>query len=587
MERSRFTKEDLTLALARPDTSRSSTARSNVLTSEITRHDSAQAQTFDQDDKQDQKHDQKDVYEVSQLKSIIKALGAKVQETLEEKYNLQRDHTRDLEAQNTLHQTLKEEIRYLQELNKTLTDKQLIEKQEHTERLQKKSQEVDLLKKELQSLEQAHALKSANNQKESFDSKLQSAQREITQREVAKYEQAQEQFSKIRSELTIQISNLQQEKHELSNRFEDLKKELKVEILRKNKEIELKNHELESSRENAKNLEDQVSKLENQLSMAEKLQNSHQKHQAHDSVQTNAYLKVVIEKKQLEDELSALRCEKVATTRRLQELAQLNQKLQTDLKVSQELSSSLTSELEMLNNNYLQLQTQSTQLEHDLQAEKQLCTYLNQELQDKKLEHQAELTKNQELSARIHSTEAKLFETSDALSILETKEQQLNLSYVELQGSHQVLNDDLSTLQNAFRNKIEELSSLHELLALRTQELDAASIRIEQQQIELEEREKTQASLQSEMETLRQTKESVESDLKRNREDLLEIEREVVRLKSLLHQFHLAERLSVQLYEVFQVHKEKEPEREEYKGSAPKANSFFEGQKVDRSGHLF
>lgn len=301
-----------------------------------------------------------------------------------------------------------------------------------------------------------------------------------------------------------------------------------------------------------------------------------------DPTNTQAYLKVVFEKQQIEDEISSLRCEKIATFRRMQDLIQENGNLKKDLETLQTRTISLDQELSELTQKQQALQSETEQLRIELSAQKQHTAQLTFDLKEKELQLNSEQAKSQDNGSRIQSLEAKVFELSDELSVSQQKENVSSSNARENEDKLNLLREEAEQLQDAFRKKIEEVASLHELLAIRTQELDSTQTQLENQTQALQDQKKGNALLLEEHQSLQiKLKEALEEFLK-TKEALKDVEREATRMKAALSKLHLAERLSIQLNELF-----KPQESEIHNRQAYEPTSFFEGSSYERPGSLF
>ncbi len=305
-----------------------------------------------------------------------------------------------------------------------------------------------------------------------------------------------------------------------------------------------------------------------------------------DPTNTQAYLKVVFEKQQVEEEISALRCEKIATSRRMHDLVQENANLKKDLETLQLKSAHLEEELRDVNQKQQILQSHSDQLAHELLEQKQQTAQLAIDLKEKEQQLNSERAKSQENDTRIQSLEGKVFELAEALNVSQQKESLASSQCKERELELAALQEDSVQLQDAFRKKVEEVASLHELLAIRTQELDLSSTQLENQTLALHDQRKGNALLLEEHESIQSKFKETQEELAKTKDALRDVERELTRLKAALSKLNLAERLSNQLYELFRPH-ESDHSHDRVHERAYESTSFFEGGSHERPGSLF
>ena len=259
-----------------------------------------------------------------------------------------------------------------------------------------------------------------------------------------------------------------------------------------------------------------------------------------DQSNTSSYLKALFDKQQLEEEVSALKCEKMATSRRLQELSVENASLQKQVELTEDKNRSLFSAIDETEAKRQELHNERMRLQDTLSEEKQLTLSYLHDVKEKELNIASLEAKNHENSLLIQHFEG-----------IQERENALQLAYNELQQNFQELELEQTTLQEAFRRKIEEAASLHELLALRTHDLDTTQTTLETTIRTLHEQESALTELHGTYSIQTEQMHNLELDLTNCREELTSTFNELTHFKTLLSRYSQAEHLSIQLYDIF------------------------------------
>jgi hypothetical protein len=386
--------------------------------------------------------------EIEQLKQIVKALGLRIQEELESKKQLSEKFQKELRALQIDYQQQIQQAKIDQELqhktesrteNRTENNFALREKELillHNQQLQSKIESVTL------------------QLEEKFKNQLQKITTRLEQEKATLLNKVQ----KLESERTQFLQTPQDEEAQK-------KLEAKVDLLQaKRNELELALHQAQQ----------QIASLQQAGVGQAKTEKAQTLPTRDSSREAQGLLKLLVEKKQVDEENSLLHFEKIALGKRISQLQDALAKETQNLKNATETLQARSQEANQLKSLLSTTQTALQQCEALLDTEKTLSQNRLEQINEMEVQLNHEKALAHERALKIQGLEASLFEQTN---ITESKEQELKKTSSQLAEKVALLQTQeeqyLATttsfheLETAFSNKLEETTHLHQLIDAR------------------------------------------------------------------------------------------------------------------------
>lgn len=386
--------------------------------------------------------------EIEQLKQIVKALGLRIQEELESKKQLSEKFQKELQAL---------QIDYQQQIQQAKIDQELRHKAESRTENRTESN-FALREKELILLHNQQVqskIESVTSQlEEKFKDQLQKITTRLEQEKADLLSKAQ----KLESERTQFLQTARDEEAQK-------KLEAKVDLLQaKRNELELALHHAQQ----------QIASLQ-QAGVGQAKTEKVQTLPTRDSSrEAQGLLKLLVEKKQVDEENSLLHFEKIALGKRISQLQDALAKETQNLKNTTETLQASSQEANELKSLLSKTQTALQQCEALLDAEKTLSQNRLEQIKEMEVQLNHERALAHERALKIQGLEASLFEQTN---ITESKEQELKKTSSQLaekiallrtqEEQYLATTTSLHELETAFSNKLEETTHLHQLMDAR------------------------------------------------------------------------------------------------------------------------